>query len=65
MPRAVCPDCDEQVLVSGVPKIGQIVYCSSCDARLEVVEIDPLELDWALDDDDDYPDDDWDDDEDD
>jgi lysine biosynthesis protein LysW len=50
MPRAICPDCDEDVFFSTKPRLGQIVYCSSCDARLEVVEVDPLELDWALED---------------
>ncbi|MBC7238048.1 MAG: lysine biosynthesis protein LysW, partial [Chloroflexi bacterium] len=54
MPRAICPDCDEEVFFSTKPKLGQIVYCPSCDARLEVVEVDPLELDWALGEDDEY-----------
>ena len=67
MPRAICPDCDEDVVFATRPRLGQVVYCSSCDARLEVVEVDPLELDWALDaEDDDLDDKDdeyWDDDE--
>ena len=48
MPRAICPDCDEEVIFATKPRLGQIVYCQACDARLEVVEVDPLELDWAL-----------------
>jgi lysine biosynthesis protein LysW len=33
------------------PKMGQPVLCSACGARLEVVWLDPVELDWPFDDD--------------
>lgn len=61
---AVCPSCDEDVQLKGAPKIGQQVVCPHCEVTLEVIDTDPLELDWAeLDDD--WDDDDWDDEDDD
>jgi alpha-aminoadipate carrier protein LysW len=60
---ARCPDCDEIIRPRSNPRIGQKLSCSVCDAELEVVGINPLELEWAIDDDyDDDDDDDWDDD---
>ncbi|HUT18396.1 MAG TPA: lysine biosynthesis protein LysW [Anaerolineae bacterium] len=48
--KAVCPDCGETITLKGSVRLGQEVICSHCDAELEVVETDPLELDWAYDD---------------
>ena len=31
--------------------MGKKVVCPNCDAELEVVETEPVELDWAYDDD--------------
>jgi alpha-aminoadipate/glutamate carrier protein LysW len=45
---AFCPDCEEPVRVA-TPKLGQRVACQSCGAELEIVEVSPLELDWAYD----------------
>jgi lysine biosynthesis protein LysW len=54
MSIAVCPSCGDDVRVPGNPKIGQKVSCPYCDAALEVIELDPVELDWA------YEEEDWD-----
>lgn len=56
---AECPDCGEKIRFKGVTKVGQQIMCPGCDAELEVVATDPIELDWAYDE----SDDDWDDDE--
>jgi lysine biosynthesis protein LysW len=45
---AFCPDCEEPVRVA-TPKLGQRVTCQSCGGELEIVEVSPLELDWAYD----------------
>lgn len=45
-PTAVCPDCGEKITLRGSIHIGREVVCPNCDAELEVVETDPLELDW-------------------
>jgi alpha-aminoadipate carrier protein LysW len=52
-----CPDCDARITLKS-PQLGQQVICRACGAELEVVDLSPLELDWALDepydDDDEY-----------
>jgi len=49
VPYAVCPACDEEFMVRGNPALGQRVECPECHARLEVVYRNPLELDFAYD----------------
>jgi len=46
MPHALCPDCDQEIVLNRVA-VGQTVTCPNCDAELEVISVDPLELDWA------------------
>lgn len=70
MSVALCPDCDEAINFGSRVRIGQRVTCPHCAADLEVVEISPIELDWAYEDEDwedeeDDQEDDWDDDDDD
>jgi hypothetical protein len=36
-----------------MPDTGDIVTCPTCDSRFEVVGVNPLELDWPWDDDED------------
>ena len=45
MPTAICPECDEEVYVDADGEQGDIVTCDECGSRLEVVGLDPLELD--------------------
>ncbi|MBN1876649.1 MAG: hypothetical protein JXA33_20655 [Anaerolineae bacterium] len=45
--KAICPSCGEWVKLPDHPKIGQKVTCLQCEADLEVIEVDPVELDWA------------------
>jgi lysine biosynthesis protein LysW len=49
--KVECPACHAKVHVGGKPRMGQKVKCRSCDAELEVVWLEPLELDWAYDED--------------
>jgi uncharacterized paraquat-inducible protein A len=49
MAVASCPDCEWEVYLGAQPKEGQRVTCPSCKAALEVVDLDPPELDWAFD----------------
>lgn len=61
IPIAHCPDCRERIRLGGRLYIGKTITCSNCDAELEIIETDPLELDWAYDgeDEDDEYDDEW------
>ena len=58
-PRAECPDCGDMITFKVEPRMGSRVSCPFCRTELDVIDTDPLELDWAYDDPDD---DDWDDD---
>jgi lysine biosynthesis protein LysW len=50
MAMAECPSCGGNVTIPGTPKMGQRVRCRSCDSILEVVWLDPIELDWPIED---------------
>jgi len=51
MQSAECPQCGVEVSVGSQPKLGKLVACKECGAELEVVWLDPLELDWPIDED--------------
>jgi lysine biosynthesis protein LysW len=53
MAKADCPSCGNKVPLGPKPKMGQRVKCSACYTELEVVWLEPVELDWPYDDDDD------------
>ena len=60
---ALCPDCDEEIDFSQVkPKVGLKFACPHCETNLEVVSVNPLQLEWDdsfFDDDLDGDDGDW------
>jgi hypothetical protein len=56
MASAACASCETQIEVGRKPVVGQRVTCPSCDEVMEVVWLQPVELDWAIDEDD-YDDD--------
>lgn len=41
---AVCPDCTAPVDLPNDADINDIIFCEDCDADLEVVRLDPVEL---------------------
>lgn len=45
MPSTACPECEEKVFVDAESEQGDVVACEECGAELEVVGLDPLELD--------------------
>ena len=45
MPTTVCPECDEEVYVDADSEQGDIVTCDECGTDLEVVGLDPIEVD--------------------
>ena len=61
MPTGTCPECDADVHVDLDVDKGETVDCDECGTQLEVVGLDPVELDIVLDDDDVDDDDDEDD----
>ena len=45
MPTSVCPKCTEKVFVDAGRDQGEILSCDECEAKLELVGLDPIELD--------------------
>lgn len=49
---AYCPACDASIKLEQRAKIGLSVTCKSCETSLEVVDVEPITLDWIYEDDD-------------
>ena len=45
MPIGTCPDCEGEVHVDPDVDKGEVVSCEECGIDLEVVGLDPVELD--------------------
>ena len=52
-----CPDCGERIVLGLPVERGKLVNCPNCEAELEVIETNPVKVDWVSED--------WDDDDDD
>ncbi len=61
MPTGTCPECEADVHVDTDADKGDIVACEECGTGLEIVGLDPVELDIVEDDEDDADEDDEDD----
>lgn len=57
MPTTACPECSEDVYVDADSEQGETVTCDECGTELEIVGLDPIELDVYEEDGDDYRDD--------
>ncbi|MEX1018594.1 MAG: hypothetical protein WDZ49_02990 [Litorilinea sp.] len=42
-----CLECDEDLAINDAVTLGQKISCMYCSAEFEVVAVDPLEVDWA------------------
>lgn len=49
MTTAYCLDCERIIDLGNEPVSGQRVKCPSCEVVLEVINTNPLELDWIYD----------------
>ncbi|HYO62249.1 MAG TPA: hypothetical protein VER08_01190 [Pyrinomonadaceae bacterium] len=58
MPTGTCPDCEADVHVDTDADKGDTLTCDECGSALEVVGLDPVELDIVEDDDEDLADED-------
>ncbi len=58
MPTTACPECSEDVFVDAESEQGDIISCDECGSELEIVGLDPIELDIYTNDVDDFEDDD-------
>jgi len=58
VPTGTCPECEADVHVDTDADKGDIVSCEECSTDLEIVGLDPVELDIVEDDEDDLDEDD-------
>lgn len=56
MPLANCPECGTELHVDDDIDKGETLHCEECDSTLEVVGLDPIELDLAPEGEEDYND---------
>ena len=42
-----CPDCGRQIELWPLLQVGEELICPHCEANLEIISLDPVELDWA------------------
>ena len=56
MPTTACPECSEDVYVDADSEQGDVISCDECGTDLEIVGLDPIELDIHEEDIDDFKD---------
>jgi alpha-aminoadipate carrier protein LysW len=56
MPTTACPECSEDVYVDAESEQGDVISCDECGTDLEIVGLDPIELDIHEEDHDDFKD---------
>ena len=44
---STCPECDAEITLTGKVLAGEIITCPECGSELEVIALDPLQLDLA------------------
>ena len=49
MVRVYCLDCVGKITLGSQARVGLKLICPHCDAELEVISIDPPEIDWVYD----------------
>ena len=42
-----CPECDAELVFNSDVEDGEIVVCPDCGAELEIMSLDPIEVDLA------------------
>lgn len=47
MPTSTCPLCKGRVFVDASTELGEHLICDECEENLELVGLDPMELDPA------------------
>ena len=47
MPNTTCPECDAEITIPAGAMENELIACAECGAELEIISLDPLELDLA------------------
>ena len=48
---ALCPDCEWEIDLGPTPEVDQRVTCPNCWAYLKVISLEPLKLNWDIEED--------------
>jgi len=44
----ICPDCENPLSKPESPEVGLVLVCENCGAELEIINTDPLEVDFLM-----------------
>lgn len=44
----VCPDCGNVLPAPEAAEVGMVLVCDNCGAELEIINTDPLEVDFLM-----------------
>lgn len=47
MVTVFCIDCEQAINLESKPVQGGMIFCSGCGTELEVINLEPTELDWV------------------
>ncbi len=47
MSTVVCPECEAQITLADGTEVGEIIVCSDCGVDLEVTSVDPVAVQLA------------------
>ena len=47
MSTSTCPECDADIVLPADAMENELIACLDCGAELEIISLDPLELDLA------------------
>jgi alpha-aminoadipate/glutamate carrier protein LysW len=59
MPWTFCPECETRIQVPRSVRLADQLECPECTSLLEVISLEPLELDLAYELEEDYEEEDW------
>jgi hypothetical protein len=47
MSTVFCLDCEHDIDLSSSSRVGQIIKCPNCQLKMELIKLDPPQLDWV------------------
>lgn len=50
--KVECLSCDNDIYIGDYPKVNKFITCKSCENVFEIINIDPILIDWPYFDDD-------------
>jgi len=44
--KVECLSCNEEIQIPTKKKIGDLIICTKCAAEMEIVDLEPIQVDW-------------------